>query len=462
MLASHYFLHELKHDPRVQQAKLSHFEINRLWELELSMLVFKAIEQNCSLAEAAVFVHTSRPEMANTVMGMIFQGQQTEEEEEERVGRLQEKMLLLLEDSQLQLAVEDCERTLWIQQEEQFFTWLQSCYTSSLGSAIFTSLTQLIPDIDPDDLTFDIDGDQIWISEVTPGGIGIISRLAEMLELRAHDFELQMFDTLQYCERQQLAVRLDMIANLIAGNDSQLFDVFTHLRRDNTLMEQETHLEALKKVLEQHGIAVTRELMVALRTKFLRPNSDKDTDELIAELVHFWHEQENRLECKIEIRVIATAALNDKHLRSHIESVLKRISGTETVGESQIFNILQSLLWLSCSDSCPDCIEKTSYYQEMIKPSRALILSILEMETQMISFGQTDWDKLIRDMLSTQYSVRISCTQEQLPDCQLKLMDLLISPIEIGYQFFYPVIERAIQTGNMWTISMGIREFVHA
>lgn len=461
-LGPEYFLHKLSQDSRMQQAKLSRFEIARLCELELSLLVIKAVEQQCSLTESATLIQTRRSELANTVMHMIFQGQQTEEEDEERVGRLHEKLSQLLEDRQIQSAIADSERVLWEPLENEFFLWLRDCYASSIGSALFTTLVQLVPDIDPDDLTLDIDGDRLWISENIPGGIGIISRIAEVLELRPHDFDLQMLDTLQYCEWQHLANQLDTITEFIAQEDPQLLEAFANLRRDGIITDQEAVLERLRGFLEQNGITTTRELMIALRAKFLRPNSDKDTDDLISELVHFWHRQEERLGCMIDLRGVVTAILNYPPLRSHVERVLKRISGVDTVEGSQIFNILQSLLWLTCTDSCPDCIEKRQYFQELVKPSRSLLLTILQLESQVIRFGEPDWEQQFKQILGTFYSAQVSCAQEQLPACQKQLMDILVKPIEIGYQHFYPVVDRVTRAGYQWIISMGIREFAHA
>ena len=461
-LGPQYFLYKLQQDIRIQQAKLSYFESNRLWELELSILVMKAIEQKCSLEDAAILIHTQRTEIANTVMHGIFQSQQIDDDDEDRTGRLHEKFLHLLEDQHIQAALEDCEQVLWEQPDDKFFLWLEQCYASSIGATLFTTLTQLVPDIDSDDLALDIVDDTVWISETTPGGIGIISRLTEILELRPLEFDLQMLDTLQYCEREQLAIHLDMITELLANKDTQLLDIFAQLRRDMTIAEQEIVLDKLKRCLEQQGILTTRELIVALHTKFLRPNSDTDTDDLVATLVHFWHEQEDRLGSKIDLRVVATAILHHTQLRMHMERVLKRIRGAETIEESQIFNIIQSLLWLSCVDSCPDCIEKLHYYQEMTKPSRALLISLLQLDAQVIRYDQNGWKQLFIETVSKQYSASISCSQKQLSRCQQELMELLVTPIEIGYQHFYPVIERIIQTRKQWTISMGIREFTHA
>jgi hypothetical protein len=154
-------------------------------------------------------------------------------------------------------------------------------------------------------------------------------------------------------------------------------------------------------------------------------------------------------------------ALKLPHLAKQIKDVMTRIGGISPNDESQLFNVLQSLLWLPCTDSCPDCIEKRHKYQELTKPSRALLLSLLDPYAQHISYGQSDWKEQLQRELSSNYVVQVRCAQEQLPFCTQDLHDVLIEPIEEGFQFFYPVIERITRVGLWWTIEIRVREFAH-
>jgi len=210
-------------------------------------------------------------------------------------------------------------------------------------------------------------------------------------------------------------------------------------------------------------VPATRELIVALNAKFLRPNSSPDTDKLIATLVRFWQQEEERIGCAIDLRVMAVAALRIPEIKEQVGAVLERIGGSQArTDESQIFNLLQSLLWLSCHDSCPDCIEAQQPYQELARPSRALLLTLLHPHAQPIVYGMLGWKEHVQRELASVHYVQISCEQDHLEDCKKSLLDILTEPIEIGFQFFFPMVERLARTGRQWIIDVSIRELMYA
>lgn len=463
-LGPEYFLYKLQHDVRLVEAKLSSFEINWLWQLELSMLVAVAVSRQCSLSEAAQEVRADRERLAERAMKVIFQSQQAEEEdEEEKVGRLHQKLMEYIADPVVQDVLNDNEAVLWNREDEGLHNWLRSCFMSSLGATLFAALIQLLPDIDADNLVMDVEGDSIWISEATAGGVGLISRIADTLALHPRDFDLQMLDTLQHCDREQLAEHLQTVANLVDQPDTDLTNAFAKVRDVADLPKQVETRQTLAHVLETRGVPATRELIVALNAKFLRPNSSQDTDRLVATLVRYWQREEERIGCSIDLRVMAVAALRTPEIKEQVEEVLKRIGGpTARTDENQIFNLLQSLLWLNCHDSCPDCIEAQQPYQELARPSRALLLTLLYPDSQSIVYNAPDWQEQVQRTLAAAYHVQISCEQGQLEGCKKSLLDMLTEPIEIGFQFFYPSVERLARSGGLWVIDVSIRELMYA
>ncbi len=460
-LSPEYFRYRLSQHRGVLTEKLSTFEIDWLWQLELSMLVTRAVEKRCRLQDIAPEIHTSRVAMAEDTMKTIFQAQQAEEYGEEKVGRLHERLRQLLENDGIQQALQESERVLWAPDDTEFYDWLHQCYASSLGASLFTTLTSLVPDIDPEDLHMDIDGNSIWISEAVPGSIGIITKIVDVLKTRPHEFDLRMQDTLSYCGRQQLDSQLRMVAELVRQGDQEVNEVFAEMRQELVLDDQEKALKCLKRVLEQRGIPATRDFVVSLFAKYLRPNSSSDTDTLIAQLVDFWQKEEARLNCSIDLRVIAVASLAIPAIQQQVQNVFQRISSETTPDPSQIFNVLQSLLWLPCTTSCPDCIEEYHPFQQPAKPSRQLLLTLVQANERTIVYGQENWLEQLKEELGTTYRARVSCQQEQLSDCKKSLLTLLVEPTDIGFQFFYPTIERIARVGTCWTIEMRIREFAY-
>jgi DEAD/DEAH box helicase/Helicase conserved C-terminal domain len=462
-LGPEYFLYKLQNDERIINANLSSFEISWLWQLELSMLVATAVAKQLPLPDAVALVCTDRPSLAERTMEVIFQSQQLDEPEgKEKFGHLHDRLVELVKDQEIQQALTDNERVLWDWHDATLPYWLQQCYASSMGATLFTALSRFVPDIDPDDLVLDVNEHTIWISEMTPGGIGLISKIADALTLRPREFELQMLDTLQNCDRDLLATQLRAVAHLVEQSDQELLDAFTSMRNEVDLLRQEETRRRLTAILERHAITTTRELVVTLQAKFLRSNSSKYSDQLIATFVKRWEQEEQRIGCAIDLRVMAVAALKLPEIKNQVNDLLKRIGGTTKVDEPQLFNLLQSLLWFRCHDSCPDCIEKQHPYQQLIRPSRTLLLMLLNRHEQKIAYGSPDWKEQVQHLLSSIYSAQLGCEQELLEECKKSLLSMLFEPVEIGFQFFYPFIERITRNGRHWTIGLSIREFTNA
>lgn len=450
-----YMLHRLEQDTRLQSRELSDFELGWLWQLELSMLVATAVARQVDLPAAAEEVARARATLAERTMDVIFQTQQVDEEDDlERSGRLRQRLADLIADPEVAAALADCSAVLWAAPDANLGAWLQACYAASLGTTLFAAVTRVAPDIDPDDLTMDVEGDTIWIAERTPGGVGIIQRIAEVIARCPRDLDLQLLDTLRHCDRELLASQLSTVASLIGQDDNPLADAFTAARSATGL---HSHVQALREIsaaLEPHGLSATRDLIVALNSKFLRPSSDTDSDALVARLATRWEAEQQRLGCAIDLRVMAVAAWRLDEIRDRVELVLGRIGGTDSLDESQVFNILQSLLWLDCRDSCPDCIERNQPYQRLVKPSRALLRAIVDPATDTVMYGADGWVNQLLGRISERYAAQVVCEQADLPALRDELMELLVSPIEVGYQQHYPAIERIERRGDGWLVGM--------
>jgi hypothetical protein len=305
----------------------------------------------------------------------------------------------------------------------------------------------------------DIDGNMVWISETTGGGIGLITKIADAINQYPRNFELQLDDCLQYCEREHLAGQLELVSEKIAQGQSIIKHAFDEIRKSVDLPKIESSRLLLTHALKSFGIPISREIIVALNTKYLRPNSDHDSDDLIATLVGEWTKQEERLGITIDLRVMAVAACRIPAIQSLIKVLLARTGGgIYELDENQVFNLLQSLLWLKCTDSCPECIEYWNPYQELPHPSRYLVSSLINLDMPAIYYQEENWVDKLRESLASRYQAFILCEQDQLNDCKKSLLETITAPIEIGFQVLYPTIEGINQKDKWWQISIVIRE----
>jgi hypothetical protein len=307
----------------------------------------------------------------------------------------------------------------------------------------------------------DIGEECIWISEATTGGVGLISKIAATITQYPRQFELQLLDTLAHCEQEQLAHQLRTIVQLIEDQNPELQNVFAQARQETDLLSLASIQQTLAHIMDTHGIPPTRQLFVALNSKILRPNSGIDTDKLISDLARHWETEEARLGSAIDLRVMAVAGYQISEIKTQVDQALLRIGGgKDRQDETQVFNLLQSLLWLNCVDSCPDCIQTWNPYQPQIRPSRALLTLLVTPHGQVIKYGEAYWESRLQEVLATEYQAEVHCPQTELAGCKIHLLQLLTRPIDIGFQSFYPTIERIRRDKQQWIFHLIIRELV--
>lgn len=454
-LGPQYYRSRIHADPRF--AACSSFHCDWLWQVSLSMLVTAAAARGCSLPEALEDIKQHRREYADRTMRVIFQTEDSDDAEE--TGRLRKQIEGFITDPQIAAALDQHIRVVWSPVDPDLDGWLRDCYASSAGAALFAAVTRLAPDIDPDELFMDVEGDRVWISEASAGGVGIVSRLADALAQRPRDLEMELRDTLRNCAREEIGGQLHALAEWLADRDPTLMGAFTTLREKSALQDVLQARAGLAKALEAHGLLATRELLVAIISKFLRPNSDTDSDQLIASLVKLWDATEARLGTVVDLRIMAVAALRMPEIASQLEKVLTRVNRADAqADEAQKFNLLQSLLWLSCVDSCPDCLEHRQTFQDLLRPSRPLLLALLRLDEHPITYSDKLWDQRVREQLASEFQATVACDQAALQECKRDMLNLLTQPVEINFQLLYPLIERIERRRSQWLITLSISE----
>jgi hypothetical protein len=459
-----YLLYRLEQDPRLVARELSEFEVGWLWQLETSMLMAVAVARNVTLELAAEEVASNRLALAEHTMDVIFQSQRIDEEDDlDRTGRLRDRLTQLIATPEVATVLAECATVLWAAPDSDLMAWLQQCYAASLGATLLDALSKLAPDINPDDLTMDVEGDTIWIAEQTPGGVGLIERMVEAIHRRPRDLDQQLLDSIRHCDRELLADQLASVTALMAENEPQLAAAFATARTSTDMRGSTQTLRDLMAALEGQGIAATRELIVAINTRILRPSSDTDSDTLIAALTSRWAVEQGRLACAIDPRVMAVAARNIPEIEEQVQAVLRRIGGPEAaIGESQIFNLLQSLLWLECRDSCPDCIDQGQPYQRMAKPSRTLLRALIDPEDDLVVYGVAGWQERVLALLGERHTAQVICQQAEVGVLRVEFAHLLATLVEVGFQQHYPTLEQLERRGQHWLASLVIRDLIQS
>lgn len=473
-LGSDFYLHLIRHDERARALLLSELETEWLWHITLAMATQTAVQQQINLAQAAEKIRASFILSARAVMQILFHHEPAtythtrtseennefvldaialeneSEEDAQELGYLEAKLLNLLSEPAIQALLLEHLAVVWSDEHPQLDAWLAASFSHSVGAALLSAFLELAPQVQADDLYLDVQAEMIWLSEAAAGGVGLVAKLADVIAQHPRRFELAFQKTLVRCPRERLASDLTQIARWIGEKGSALSDAFVAIRQASDLLRLEETRATLAGVLATRQIAFSRALAVALNVKFLRPNSSHDTDALIAALVEFWEREQARLDCALDLRMSALAAVQDAALRDRVQRIMARIGDdAQTRDLHAMYNLFQALLWLDCRDGCPDCIEYSQRYQRGVKASRSLLRMLLPQELNIVPV-QDDWVTQAHSQLTDKYQVWLSAPQDRLLAFKDALWQLLARPIDTGDQFVYPALDRLEQDGMRW------------
>ncbi|MCB9437723.1 MAG: DEAD/DEAH box helicase [Anaerolineales bacterium] len=459
-LSSLFYRHKLYQD----LGYLTDFEVEWLWQVQMSMLIERAATLEISLEDAREVVHADIVSLSKRNLHILLENSAINDEDmntpEENI-LLIDNLVRLLSNSEVTNILYSNLQVLWDDNDVEIDVYLNELYIHSLGALTFSAIIDMFPEVDADDLHLDVKQNSFWISELTAGGVGFISRIADDIELSPHRFEAFLRHTMTFCEREYLAEQMNATAQLTSRHD--LTSQFNEIRKVTDLPRVEQLQKALSATLQKSGIVPNRNLLVSINTRFLRPNSDTDSDTLIRDLINFWKEQEARLGCVIDLRVIATAATQQPYIRLQVQNILKRINNSEDdFNDAQVFNLLQSFLWINCKDSCPDCIEKNHRYQQNLHPSRHLLLAVTTFEVETIVFGTREWEVEVNEALINKQVVTIECKYDEVRQAQQELIGWLTKPIDVGYIVSYPTLSRVERTNDRILFELTLSELVEA
>ena len=384
-----YHLHEGNfNNPKLRALRLSRFQdlisnageldglvtnFQRGWitQIYLSALVFEALQSNISLQDALDRIRTGQEGLnINDVLNVIFQSIVTEELER-NLSELQnetvqqqnrEELRHLLQNPTVLDVLYSNSSLLWEDPDDSWNEWLTEKFKVTLGAALLDSIQSLCPDLSAEDLILDIHPgprpkmsdenafyyglDEIWITETTVGGGGIIEkfisrygedprRFFDLLEnsLDASDFELM---------DAQLTIFLDWICN---KEDEHLQNVLTEIRTLKTHAQLTIAFNTLIESIVRKGLIVSHPVIAAINTRILRPGSSVETDALFYKLINEWGQKEIELGVEIDPRVFAYLKSQDKELDHALRQLIQLNIASDQDLRQWRFGTINSLLW---------------------------------------------------------------------------------------------------------------------
>ncbi|MDM4769074.1 DEAD/DEAH box helicase [Solimonas sp. SE-A11] len=341
----------------------------RAWMAQIIQVAAVKIaeERQCRLDEAFDAIQKGgEAECLSDVLTTIFQSPETAESwdgdddapaDEETEPRLRKHLTERLGRAEILTALRDlAAKTLIGPFDADWDEWASRATVHTLGAALLEAIQQACPQINSEDLIVDVDpgpldggarrdGLELWISEVNPGGNGLIEQIVAALATDVAQFYRRIEAALGPSEFEVIDAQLTAFQRWIGGQsrDGEVEAVVQSVRTAQSSQEAKEALSTLRKRLIERGQAVFHGYVAALSSRMLRNGTPFALDELMAELLQRWDAIEERLGVEVDARLICALFSTDPRIDQAFQAAGFELP--EVNREPWRFSVLGSVVW---------------------------------------------------------------------------------------------------------------------
>jgi len=426
-----------------------------------------AQETDSSLAEAIECLRSSveMPRL-RVVLTTIFQSPDSPDDPTHHghEPRLRAKLSNALADDALREALADLAHvTLVAPIDASWDVWLRQAQMQTFAAALMDAIQQACPQIDPDDLMVDTDPgpaesgeirreDELWITEANPGGNGLIEQVVEAIATRPDQFYRRIEAALGPSEFEQIDVQLRDYVDRIGGEppNDDWEQVTNAVRSASSTNDAQTSLLDLRKFLASQGHSVFHGYISALSNRLLRPNSPRELDRLLAELLQRWSVLENRIGVEVDARVMCAVFSRDPRIDAAFA-----VAGFEPPAhqvETWRFSVLLGVLWARGHELRSHALQVTKRFAESPMTTERLLLSPwLSEATEPLSASATDLQEQLHKQLRRTGQALVAGPQD--PDLIHRVIQLAaIVPVQLEYLNVYPRLTSVVRAPGSVTL----------
>lgn len=461
-----YFLHLLKESP-VISLRAGRFQAELLGQTAVAMLSATALRNRCSLQASQPRLANVRVAAADRVMRTFFQVADPAGGSE---GRTRRQIRELWTDPAIALEVTRLEAVLWDPPDAAFHAWCMRRYLVTLAQALRKAVANRDDNVSEDDILADVIWDgardaEIFLTEQSPGGVGLIEQVFRRLRGDPSQFTDGLDHAIDYCPRcANTSYVLGVVeASLDHARGRQLPRAFAAVRAARDMSAAERAKTRLRTALRSVGFPATRDGVVAILTRVLGPGSTRSADALMKWLNRLWRRREASLGIAIDARVFAYLCVRRARTRQVLDAVISRIGMGVRPTRRQLFALVQRMLQLDCVDSCPECLDQPNRYSPDHKPSRSLARYHLGADGADVSVDDhpAEWPALVRQGLASRATVRIRASAGKVGAVAASLPTLLANEVEVDYLLLPIRVRRVEESGTELVLTLDLRDATH-
>lgn len=419
----------------------------RGWIAQIFQIAAILVARNEQLSLTAALDEVANGARMDVLLGVLSTVFQLPEAEagEDGPDRLRRALDEALQSETVRYAAREAARVLVTPIDAEWEDWLSRTVRATLGAACLEAIQQACPQVDPEGLIVDIDPGirlngvaperaEVWISETSPGGNGMIEQVTELLASRPDSFYKHVEAALSASDLESTSMQLKQLLGWIGGEarDVALVEAVMRVRDAGSPITAQLEFAKLRAELVRRGQAVFHGYAVALSLRMLRPGSPEELDRLIAEIHGHWESLEGAHGVEIDVRVMCAVFSGDTRLDAAFASSGLILPTSDR--ESWRFGVLMGLLWPQGHALRAVNLPLSNRFGPAVATERLLVGQWLTQRATPIDPTQPGWQELAREQLATRcetvFAVAASQAREIIP---ILVRTLTVEPIHFAY-----------------------------
>jgi hypothetical protein len=447
------------------------FLLDWVQQIYLSALMVSAHRGGLSLRQACDALHADEGDAAFAeVMEAIFSIAPDDGDDEagdsaspraDPEFRLRERLGILLRDASVLKRLRHHADGLW-QDEPEWGPWLRRRLHETVAQALLQACVQSAPaHASLDTLVGDTEplaeGDEratVLVTELTLGGAGVVQSLAESFVREPRAMFRALEAALAPGDREHTSLALDRLLAIVCEGGAETSAMAT-LRAAEHPREIEAARRNLAEILGRRGIRMTHELSVAVGTRLMRQGMDAHSDRLLHDLIVHWNGLEARWRVAIDLRVFCFLAAADPAFAPRIRTLVRSAEAFVT----DLVGILAGILWPRPGEFRQRALISHNPFRSAASVDTGLVRELLTRDIgDPVSVDTPDWMTRLGTALSRDGVCRLTAPHGGESSLRGALLELLASPIDVGFLQLYPAVERFERDENGIAVVLGLRE----
>jgi hypothetical protein len=459
-----FFRHLVTEDP-VLTTVANYFLLGWVAEIHLAALTAATNEPGAAgLADAAGRLAVDYAARTAAVMDEVIQFLAAEGEEPDETSlRAQLAARFALPDVQARLA--EHSRVLWEAPSPEMEGWLRARFKATLGAAFLQACYQTADQVEAGDLLLDLDPglapggatppqgvEEFWITEVSPGGCGVVEAIGRAVRDRPDQFFDALRDALGASDFEQIDLQLTRLVGDLQDPDGPLAAAVRAVREASGRSELEAARDLLIRALSAAGYVLSRPFLVAVNARILTPGSTAAHDFLLGQLLRLREETEARLAVEIGHREFAFVAGRDDSIRLAVGAAVGI-----PLDENHLYRLLLGMLWPRASAVRAAAEGGYNPFAEATPPDRLLVRSALAVDAAAVDTSNHNWRECAVALLGESGRAVVRFRGRPRAEVQAACLDLAATPAEAGYLRVYPTVAGLTVEGDVIDVDLRIR-----